>query len=470
MSKPSRPSAATRHSKTASPWLRGDSLIGLTPIRKMLVSVVSVGLLATGSLVLWYGWPWSEGHTAEHVINMAWWGMGSLAGMWLLLALLAALLYRQLLPLQREIAAVNLHAQNLQDGSFNTAANQQHIKLLAPLAHQLQQMSQQLRLQRSSLYQRELLLDTLVQANPGVLILTDASERILLTNPPAKQLLNHGRDITGSALLPLLETLPELATAIHAKHTGIIRFAGQQTAVWHLAISQFQLHNQQHNLYVLKPLSREIAREELNAWKTLLRVISHELNNTLAPLSSIAYSGQVLANRQEQPELAVMFNTISERCVALNQFLQSYVHFARLPAPTMAVVNWVQLINQLQDQYDFEFIGHLPVHRWRADQNQLSQLLLNLLKNAHESGSAVEHIYLTFHETPSHLWFELCDQGGGMNESVLQQAMTPFYTTKSGGSGIGLTLCRDIIQAHGGELYLQNHCGGLKVRFNLPVL
>lgn len=392
-----------------------------------------------------------------------------LVALWLLLPLLMLLLRWQLQPLTRELTALNLHAQNLQDGSFNTGANPQQLRLLKPLAAQLQQMSEQLRLQRNSLYQRELLLDTLVQSNPGPLILTDDRERILLANPAARQLLHGGKDISGLALPQLLASFPELLAAVTARHSGLLRLSGQRESVWHLAVSQFQLHNQQHRLYLLKPLSREIAREELNAWKSLLRVISHELNNTLAPLSSLAFSGKVVAERQQQTELSDIFNTISERCQSLNQFLQAYIQFAKLPPPTLATINFVKLINELQDQYEFELIGELPRRPWQADQAQLSQLLLNLLKNAHESGSPPEQISLTLHETAERLLFELRDQGGGMAEAQLQQALTPFYTTKAGGSGIGLTLCRDIIQAHGGDLQLQNSAGGLLVRFSLPV-
>lgn len=433
------------------------------PIPKVWLSLTLLGLVL--SLLSWLaakgGWP--EDFAADpqllpFVISM----------LWLILLFAGLLLSWQLKPLQREIAALNLHAQNLQDGSFNTSANQQQIKVLAPLAEQLQQMTAELRLQRSSLYQRELLLDTLVQANPGALILTNAAGRVLMTNPPARQLLNHGKDFNGSDLQRYTQALPELAEAIRLNQAGLVRLASKQAAVWHLAISQFQLHNQQHNLYLLKPLSRELAREELNAWKTLLRVISHELNNTLAPLSSLAYSGKVLAERQQQPELSSIFDTISERCQALNQFLQDYIRFAKLPAPTLGPVNWPQLINQLQDQYEFELVGELPKSIWHADQSQLSQLLLNLLKNAHETGCPPEQITLSFSEHPKLLQLCLQDQGGGIAVEIMQQALLPFYTTKASGSGIGLTLCRDIIEAHGGELLLENQQQGLRVTLTLP--
>jgi len=448
-----------------SKWLKRCLLYWQAPIPKVWLSLTVLGLvLSLLSLVAAKG-GWLEAFAANPQLLPFVIGM-----LWLILLFAGLLLSWQLKPLQREIAALNLHAQNLQDGSFNTSANQQHIKVLAPLAEQLQQMTAELRLQRSSLYQRELLLDTLVQANPGALILTNAAGRVMMTNPPARQLLNNGKDFNGSGLQYYTQALPELAEAIRLNQAGLVRLASKQAAVWHLAISQFQLHNQQHHLYLLKPLSRELAREELNAWKTLLRVISHELNNTLAPLSSLAYSGKVLAGRQQQPELSSIFDTISERCQALNQFLQDYIRFAKLPAPTLTRVNWPQLINQLQDQYEFELVGELPQNAWHADQSQLNQLLLNLLKNAHETGCPAEQITLRFSESPSRLQLCLQDQGGGIAAEVMQQALLPFYTTKATGSGIGLTLCRDIIEAHGGELLLENQQNGLRVTLILPAM
>lgn len=439
-------------------WRQRQAAYWREPSHRIVLSLVLLALIGSIALTLLGPLVWPQLAVIPYL--SAW---------WLLLALVALLCRWQLQPLQNEIAALNLHAQNLQDGSFNTSANQQKLKVLAPLAQQLQQMSSELRLQRNSLYQRELLLDTLVQANPGALILTNAAGRILMTNPPARQLLNRGRDVNGSELSELVSSLPELALAIAQQQAGLVRFS-QQQAVWHLAISQFQLHNQQHYLYLLKPLSREISREELTAWKTLLRVISHELNNTLAPLSSLAFSGKVIANRQQDAELVNIFDTISERCAALNQFLQGYIHFAKLPPPVLGKVNWVQLINQLQDQYEFELIGELPKLNWQADQGQLTQLLLNILKNAHETGCAPEQIQLHCDETPTQLRLCIQDFGGGIPPEILQHALLPFYTTKTGGSGIGLTLCRDIIEAHGGELQIQNRQGGVNVQISLPML
>jgi nitrogen fixation/metabolism regulation signal transduction histidine kinase len=381
---------------------------------------------------------------------------------------LALLLHWAITPLRLEIQALNLHAQNLQDGSFNTSANQLTVHELRPLADSLQRMSAQLRAERATLYQRELLLDTVLQSSPTALLLTDAADTVLMSNAAARQLLHAGKAFDGSKLHTIATDKPELHQALMRQQQGLIRLDTAEQSVWHLSVSQFQLNQKLHWLYLLKPLTREIQREELNAWKKLLRVIGHELNNTLAPLSSLAFSGGQLAQQQQHNQLGQLFDTISERCLQLNQFVQAYIEFAKLPPPQLANINWPRLINQLQDQYEFELLGCLPAADWQADAQQLMQLLLNLLKNAHESGSAPEQITLKPVEHPDKLLLIIQDAGGGMSDEILQHALVPFYTNKSGGSGIGLTLCRDIIEAHGGHIGLRNKPPGLEVTLTLP--
>jgi len=462
------------------------SLLRLFSFNGQLWLVQLLVLIPLLALALMLPWLLAESHQTT-----------TLYLLWAMLVLLALLLHLLLMRvakgLQQEITALNLHADNLQDQAFNSRANRQQIRMLTPLADALVAMSDELSRQRATLYQRELLLDTVLQSSPSALVLTDQHNRVLLTNPAARQLFLHGQKFDGRILNDVLAEWPELQLAfssyIQQPQQGLLHLemrdssqnSGQGAAIWHLSSSQFLLNQRQHFLYLLKPMTAEIQREELNAWKKLLRVIGHELNNSLAPLSSLAYSGQQLLEAQLTataataatdvaglPPLRQILVTISERTQHLNQFLQAYIQFAKLPPPKRASVNWPRLINQLHDHYEFELDGELPTLDWQLDQAQLMQLLLNLLKNAYESGSEPAQIRLFIQESPQQLSIELQDAGGGLSAEVLEHALLPFYTTKAQGSGIGLTLCRDVAEAHGGLLSLRNQPPGLRVLVSLP--
>jgi two-component system, NtrC family, nitrogen regulation sensor histidine kinase NtrY len=394
----------------------------------------------------------------------------NLAWLTWLVTLLALIVWqgRALGALEREIQAINLHADSLRDNAFNLSANSDLLCELAPLAEVLSSMSSQLQQERASLYQRELLLDTVLQTSPSALVLTDEQGRVLLSNPSARQLLNSGRNFQGTLFSAILDKHPELSLAIKQRE-GLV-FLDDAASIWHLSVSEFHLNQRRHCLYQFKPITREIHQEEIKAWKKLLRVISHELNNSLAPMSSLAYSGRLQAETQGQQKIADMFVSIGERCQHLNQFLQDYLALAKLPAPQCRPVNWTQLINELQDHYEFELVGNLPQMEWLLDQAQLAQLLLNCLKNAAEAGATEGGTQLSLQETAAHLVLELQDDAGGMSEEVLSHALVPFYTTKEKGSGVGLTLCQDIAQGHGGRIELANRAPGLLVRIILPRL
>lgn len=423
------------------------------------------------------------------VLSAAQWAV--LAGAMLLLGLL--LLWAWLHRLEQQIQALNIQADSLRDQSFNVAANQQLLYELQPLGDSLNAMAQELAQQRASLYQRELLLDTVLQTNPAALVLTDDKQRVLLSNPAARVLLGQGRRFDGSDLLSVLSDAPALRSACETRQQGLIHLADE--SVWHLSINQFQLNQRQHWLYLFKPMTREFQREEVKAWKKLLRVIGHELNNSLAPMSSLAFSGQRLlkqwaANGQgatqstgspQQPQLLLnslqhdapaqlsrIFEHLAERSQQLNQFLQGYLEFARLPPPQRGPVQWSALFNQLQDHYEFDLQGDLPKLAWQLDVAQLTQLLLNLLKNAREAGATDAGTSLLLEESSQALCLTLIDDAGGMPTEVLEHALVPFYTTKTQGSGIGLTLCRDIMESHAGQLELRNVPGGLAVRLTFP--
>ncbi|HEY4560096.1 MAG TPA: ATP-binding protein, partial [Lysobacter sp.] len=170
----------------------------------------------------------------------------------------------------------------------------------------------------------------------------------------------------------------------------------------------------------------------------------------------------------QHEKLPIALATIEERARHLEGFIRDYARFAKLPAPRLEPVEWTRFIAQLRSQVGFrgatEADGVV-----RIDVAQMEQALLNLLKNAHESGSAHEDVELVLRRLPDAWRVEVLDRGHGMNEAVLANALLPFYSTKRNGTGLGLALVREIAEAHGGRVSLANReGGGLCVSMTLP--
>ena len=165
-----------------------------------------------------------------------------------------------------------------------------------------------------------------------------------------------------------------------------------------------------------------------------------------------------------------VFEAISERASHLTQFVEQYASMAKLPPPNKVAVEWENFIKGLAIGYPYNIIGELPSQPACFDPAQLQQVLVNLLKNAHESGSEPADIGLRIRQDAKAVEIVVTDRGTGMPSKVIEQALLPFYSTKPSGSGIGLPLCREIVEAHDGRLsYANREGGGLLVRIDLPL-
>jgi two-component system, NtrC family, nitrogen regulation sensor histidine kinase NtrY len=332
-------------------------------------------------------------------------------------------------------------------------------------------LGETLRKQRESLVHRELLLDTMVQNTPVAMLLCDQRGHIVYGNLSARTLVGNGRRLEGIVLAELLEHAPEpLREAVARGGDGlfVVEREGEED-IFYLARSGFRLNGRPHELFVLRQLTVELHRQEVRTWKKVIRVISHELNNSLAPVASLAHSGSELVRLGKHEQLEKVFTTIAERAKHLEQFIQGYARFAKLPAPRPELTEWPAFIERLRAQIAFRVDGALPDTAARFDPSQLEQALVNLLVNASESGSAPDEITLRVRKLPSSIAIEVGDRGSGMNEAVLSNALLPFYSTKRGGTGLGLALVREISEAHGGRVSLANRQGGgLTVTITIP--
>jgi signal transduction histidine kinase len=164
----------------------------------------------------------------------------------------------------------------------------------------------------------------------------------------------------------------------------------------------------------------------------------------------------MLIQEPDAAKLDRVFTTIENRAAHLASFIDGYARFAKLPRPRLEPTPWPQFLARLQGAAPFQVIGNVPERPANIDASQLEQVVINLLKNAVESGSPPDEIRIAVREAGGGFLLEVTDRGTGLKDDVLRDALLPFYSTKATGTGLGLTLCREIIEAHDGRLSVAN--------------
>lgn len=322
-----------------------------------------------------------------------------------------------------------------------------------------------LRDERAALLQRELLFRGVLETAPTALVLANERQRVVFANRAAGELFAAEGGLEGQHFGAILaDCPPAMRDALGSAPDSLFSVGGEaEEETYHLSRRSVELNGQRHTLYALRRLTQELRRQEVEVWKRAIRTMSHELNNSLAPIASLARSGRLVLEQEpaERERLATVLEVIAERAAHLRGFLEGYARFARLPKPERREVVWGEFLAELGEVVPFVLAGEPPARPGRFDPAQLQQALINLLKNARESGSPPEEVALAVEPTgEGGVRVKVLDRGSGMSDEVLRSALLPFYSSKQSGSGLGLPLCREILEAHGGHLRIERREGG----------
>jgi nitrogen fixation/metabolism regulation signal transduction histidine kinase len=322
----------------------------------------------------------------------------------------------------------------------------------------------------------------------------DPADKLRLVNSAGEKLLQR----SSSQLLGRVASELGLQSSLSCENQTLIplnvNLNANSEAHWLVRRSAFRQRGVPHTLVVLSDVSRALREEERRAWQRLIRVMGHELNNSLAPIKSIAGSlsarlSAVNLDAEQRQDFERGLGIIEARAASLNRFLQAYRQLAQMPPPVLqqcGISTLVKRVAAVETRVDVTVIAG-PDVTLMADPDQLEQMLINLLRNAAEAvlepsaaegnsngsksqsaGESGPQIVFTWKLTDKDVILTIEDSGPGlMNPS---NAFVPFYTTKPGGSGIGLVLSRQISEAHGGSLELANRLGqrGCVVKVSLP--
>ncbi len=330
---------------------------------------------------------------------------------------------------------------------------------LSEVMQQVNMMSSTLRAQRLGALEATTLLRKVMEEIDVSVFAFDGEQKLRLVNRAGERLLGEpaerllARNAVSLGLENYLAGEPE--------QTVQRTFPGG-SGRWGISRSMFREGGLPHHMLVVTDLTRPLRDEELKAWQRLVRVLGHELNNSLAPIKSIAGSLESILVRNPRPsdwedDMRRGLAVIASRSESLSRFMSAYARLAKLPPPTLAPVDISALIRRVAG---LETRLKLELHPGpdliiRADGDQLEQLLINLVRNAVDATLETNGtVRVGWRRQNTNLLVWVRDEGPGLANTA--NLFVPFFTTKPGGTGIGLVLSRQIAEAHGGSLTLQN--------------
>ena len=320
-------------------------------------------------------------------------------------------------------------------------------------------------------------LNTIVQHIGTGLITFDGSGQVNIINSAALRMLGIYRLHNLSELEDKHPRLYELLADLNSGVRELYRTPSDQPLA--LQGAAIQMHGKWVRIVVLQNIQTELQQQEVESWQNLTRVLRHEIMNSMTPIVSLVGTMRLIVNediensktnQEAVGDLKEALQTLEKRSKGMMQFVNAYRDFTTLPKPNFASLNVKELLHEVIQlmQTDLTAVGVLwqvnvkpETLTVKADSSQIQQVLINLIKNASESFSAQTNrmISISAYVTDSLTIIEVEDNGDGIEPEALDNIFIPFYTTKKTGSGIGLSLSRQILQQHGGQLNVRSDVG-----------
>ncbi len=348
--------------------------------------------------------------------------------------------------------------------------------VLAEFNGLLNALTERLSKQRLISREQQILLTKIINQIDVAIVACDSQQAITLVNPAAERLFNvkqHdsiGWPLKQLGLHPVLQKNLQSSVQLKLPHYEEKVLVKKDT---------YLENGEQNTLIFITHIQHILREEERNAWQRLLRVLSHEINNSLAPIASIAETlssiesqKDVIADKYKENFVSGL-TVIQDRAHSLNDFIQDYHKLAKLPAPQKQLVDITNLVVTTSALFPHvKFDITLPKLELVVDKDQLQQVFINLIKNADEANQLTKNessIGISLIQNEQTIEFLISDNGPGIKNT--DNLFVPYYSTKKSGSGIGLVLCRQIIRNHNGELTLENRQAGpgalAKIKFPL---
>lgn len=318
-------------------------------------------------------------------------------------------------------------------------------------------------------------LETVVRHVPVPFIASRADGSLSLVNNPTRRLTGLPGLRHIDELGELDPALPDRLRAIEAGQQQLLQTKFREIPVeLRVSVSEIRMAGATERLYSIENLSGELTAREASAWRNLIRVLTHEIMNTLTPVTSLAQTVEgMLGERDATDDIREAVSTIARRSAGLMDFVSRYRELLRVPIPKRSDVSVLSAVEGVTSLMRDKLGGiglsldvspeSLQVH---ADPGLLDQVLLNLVKNAIDALAASDGARIAIGARLDHgrVVIRVTDNGPGIPDAVLDQVFIPFFTTKRDGSGIGLSLCRQIMTAHGGEIAVDSDGEGTTVR------